>query len=219
MSAITPAQDLPKRVGLWGDGADKRRQQRLICRQPKSPLAESFHLLAANVETLLAESERRALVVVSPSPGDGRSLVAANLAIALAEEHRVLLIDEERRTLSGLFLSGETMRRDGIPPSLRRSVLETNQAGIYIKPGTEGETHVQYNLVKTIDVAEADGMYTIIDSPPASQSSEAFWLAQRAGSVLYVVRKDAVPMDVHREIRKHLERLNAKIIGLVLNEF
>jgi Mrp family chromosome partitioning ATPase len=209
---------LSRRVGVRR-AADTRRERLLISRRPAGPLTESFRLLAANVEALLAGNARRSLVVVSAHPGDGRSLVAANLAIALAEQHRVLLVDEDQRTLSGLFLSGNRLQRDGIPASLRRSVLETNQMGIYIKPGADGAQPLHGDLASTIDHASADGMYTIIDSPPASQSSDAFLLAQRAENVLYVVRKDKASMELHRQIRRHLERLNANIIGLVLNEF
>src|SRR5512141_3114899 len=178
MSVMTPVEGLSRRLGV-GRAPDARRAQLLISRHPSSPLTESFRLLAANVEALLAGNARRALVVVSANPGDGRSLVAANLAIALAEQHRVLLVDEDQRTLSRLFLSGSTLGRDGIPASLRRSVLETNQTGIYIKPGTDGAPQAPDDLASTIEVASADGMYTIIDSPPASQSSDAFLLAQR----------------------------------------
>ncbi len=218
MSVMTPVEELSRRLGVER-APDRRRERLLISRRPSGPLSESFRLLAANVEALLANDKRRALVVVSANPGDGRSLVAANLSIALAEQHRVLLVDGDQRTLSGLFLSGNTLQRDGIPASLRRSVLETNQAGIYIRAGMDGVPLMHDDLASTIDVASADGMYTIIDSPPASQSSDAFLLAQRAGNVLYVVRKDTNSMEMHRQIRKHLERLNANIIGLVLNEF
>jgi Mrp family chromosome partitioning ATPase len=215
---MAPVEGLSRRLGVRRT-RDSRRERLLISRRPSGPLTESFRLLAANVEALLAGDRRRALVVVSANAGDGRSLVAANLAIALSEQHRVLLVEEDERTLSRLFLSGNRLQRNGIPASLRRSVLETNQTGIYIRPGTEGLQLLHHDLASTIDVASADGMYTIIDSPPASQSSDAFLLAQRARNVLYVVRKDTASMEMQRQIRKHLERLNANIIGLVLNEF
>ena len=218
MSVMAPVEGLSRRLGIRRT-RDSRRERLLISRRPSGPLTESFRLLAANVEALLAGDRRRALVVVSANAGDGRSLVAANLAIALAEQHRVLLVEEDQRTLSRLFLSGNRLQRNGIPASLRRSVLETNQTGIYIRPGTDGPQLLHHDLASTIDVASADGMYTIIDSPPASQSSDAFLLAQQARNVLYVVRKDTASMEMQRQIRKHLERLNANIIGLVLNEF
>jgi Mrp family chromosome partitioning ATPase len=214
MSVMTP-DALARRFGRRT--ADLRGRL-LVSSNPEGPLAESFRLLAANVAALLARAARRALVVVSPNPGDGRSLVAANLAIAMSERHRVLLVEEDTRTLSGL-LSADIVRRNGIPPELARSVMETSQLGVYVKPRADGAPLVSEELNATIAAASMDGMFTIIDSPPALRSSDAFLLAQRAGSVLYVVRKDAGPLDVHRQVRKHLELLDAHIIGLVLNEF
>ena len=214
MSVMTP-EILARRLGRRpGD----ERGRLLISSNPEGPLAESFRLLAANVETLLARAARRTLVVASPNARDGRSLVAANLAIALSERNRVLLVEEDSRTLSGL-LSHSMVPRNGIPPELSRAVIETSQPGVYVKPRADGAPLINEDLLATMSAASHDGMFTIIDSPPALQSSDAFLLARVAGNVLYVVRKDAAPIEVHRQVRKHIRLLDAQIIGLVLNEF
>ena len=214
MALMTP-EALSKRLGRREDSS---RERLLISANPEGALAESFRLLAANVEALLARTERRSLVVVSPNARDGRSLVAVNLALALAARQRVLLVEEDSRTLSGL-LSRSIVPRNGIPPELARTVIETSHPGVYVRPRADGAPLVNEDLSRAIGMADRDGMLTIVDSPPALRSSDAFLLAQQVGSVLYVVRKDAAAMDVHRQIRKHIEILGARVIGLVLNEF
>jgi hypothetical protein len=63
------------------------------------------------------------------------------------------------------------------------------------------------------------GVYSVVDTPPALSSSEAFALAQQVGRVLYVIRNRGQDMEAHRRVRDHLARLNVEILGLVLNDF
>ena len=73
-------------------------------------------------------------------------------------------------------------------------------------------------IQKMIETASRAGLFVIVASPPARLSSEAFALASNVGQVLYVVRRRVQDMEVHGEIKEHLDRLNARILGIVLNE-
>jgi hypothetical protein len=63
------------------------------------------------------------------------------------------------------------------------------------------------------------GIYSVIDLPPASASSNAFTLAQKVETAIYVIRQRPQDMNVHLGIREHLTRLGVDLIGLVVNEY
>lgn len=226
MSVVIPAAgQVYRRLRFLNVFGTQTREHLLISRQPSAPFAESFRLLAINMRTMLGTSPRRGVVVVSAYPGDGRSLVAANLAIALAEQDRVLLVDGRgeaagpRRALSEMFLTGSRLNRDGLPAALHGVLLETNQPQVYMMPRTEPALSPEGELNGAVEEASAAGMYAVLDSPPALSSSDAFLLAQKVGNVLYVVRRKLGDMEEHRRVKDQLERLGANVLGIVVNEF
>jgi hypothetical protein len=208
-----------KRLGFFGPAS---AEQPLISSDASSPFAESFRLLALNIQTLLSFDARKALVVMSGYAKDGRSVVAANLALALAEQHDVLLIDERRRAFAGggslteIFRSGAVPKDTMIPGDLQRSIVSTTHPRISIMPrivDAAGD-----DVEAAIGRASDAGVYTIIDTPPALTASDAFAEAQMAGNALYVVRGATTDLEAHRRVREQLERLNVNILGILVNE-
>lgn len=218
MSIVTPVTSQVQKL-RGGNAQPGLYDHLLISRTPSSPFLESFRLLAANVETALESSASKAVVIASAHHGDGRTVVAANLAIALAERQRVLLVEEHRRALSDMLLSDLDVKRNGIPAHLRASVVETSEANVYIMASTEQPMQQSGRLAETIDMANDAGMVAVIDSPPAEYSSDAFLLAKYAGNVLYVVRTGDIDLEEQARIKNQFERLGARFVGIVLNEF
>lgn len=179
---------------------------------------EAFRLLAMNVNILLPSEGKRSVAIMSARPGDGRSFVAANLAIALAEETPTMLVEQIgddmplRERLSGR----RNAKNATIPDSLRDSVLETDHRNVFLH--TLARSAVSGGLSRITDTADDAGFISVVDTPPAQTSSGAFLLAREVGHVIYVARLEPQDMDVHRQIRNQLERLHVKIIGLLINE-
>ena len=82
----------------FGDKQDQSQAGRLVALTPRSSAAEAFRTLRTALHFGLAGRDVKVIVVTSPSPGDGKSTVASNLAIAMAQaDQRVLLIDADLR--------------------------------------------------------------------------------------------------------------------------
>jgi Mrp family chromosome partitioning ATPase len=193
----------------------------LMSNQSATPFDESFRLLALNVGSTLAEASHKGVVVMSAFPGDGRSLVTANLAIALAEHDRAIAVDAHSggdRALRELFTPHDDAPRSDLPRGLQGVVEGTNRSRVWLAEAHESHASGVYAIQEIIQTASNAGIFTVVDSPPSTTSSDAFLLAQRVGHVVYVVRHVAQDMEVHRQVRAHLSHLDAKIIGLVLNE-
>ena len=70
----------------------------LVSNNPKSAFSESIKTIRTNLQFLLVGNESKVILLTSPEPGDGKSFISANLAIAFTQENkRVLLIDSDLR--------------------------------------------------------------------------------------------------------------------------
>ncbi len=193
----------------------------LISRESSTPFAESFRLLALNVGSRLAGEPSKAVVVMSAYPADGRSLIAANLAIALAEHHPTVLGDADSRAttpLASMFNPNGAGRGDDLPDELRQVVQAVDRPRLWLTEMHQSQLDGANGLQEIIGAASGASIFTVIDSPPATISSEAFFLAREVRHVVYVVRRVSQDMEVHRHVQEQLRRLGARIIGLVVNE-
>jgi Mrp family chromosome partitioning ATPase len=193
----------------------------LISDQPATPFAEAFRLLAINVRALFGDAPNQAVVVMSAFPEEGRTMVAANLALALGEHGRVLLVPESggRRGSFPMraMLSSGTTDTDDTATHSKWSTKATGYPNVSILDWA-GSLHASTALLDEVKRANEAGTFVVVDSPPAVNASEAYLLAQQVGNVLYVVPDRVQDMNVHSQIREHLQRLRVRIAGVIINE-
>lgn len=197
-----------------------RELPRLAELPPDSPYGEAFRLLALNVSVILSERANKGVVILSAYPGDGRSSVAANLALALAQETSVLLVDGhggEQGTLRDVFQRARKNSRSR-PGAMPSQVTPTNYANVWLLNGGASTLASLGQLSEAVQTASQSGIVTIVDTPPAATSSASFSLAREIGQAIYVVRNRKQDMGVHQGVREQLRRLDVEILGLVLNE-
>jgi Mrp family chromosome partitioning ATPase len=191
--------------------------QAKVPHEPSTPASnEGFRLLALNVERLLRDSVRRSIVVMSASPGEGRSTTAAGLANALAQmTPPVVLIDADP---DGTGLTHLVPDRGLVPsngavgshPRLR--ILNPWSSDLAPEPFFD-------KIQDMVQEALAAGATVIIDAPACSTSSVAFYLATSATGVLYVTRRGSnQDANVHSDVGAQLELLGARVLGVVVNE-
>jgi Mrp family chromosome partitioning ATPase len=173
-----------------------------------STLSETFRLLALTLNQVLAPDERRVTAIMSAYPGDGRSLAAALLARSLAElDSLVVLLDADP---VGAGLNGLTAELTASAPSLQ--LLNLARDGVISQASYAARLQVE------IEDAAASGATVVIDTPACAVSSLAFHVATRATGVVYLARRRPGDGQIHREIRAQLDRLHARVLGVVFNE-
>jgi succinoglycan biosynthesis transport protein ExoP len=194
---------------------------------PRGPCADRFRLLRLRLNERWNAETMKTLLITSPLPNDGKSTVALNLATALAERGKrmVLLIgaDLHRPTLtkrlglperSGLAECLE----DGLKPL--SAVRRVEPLGWYLLPAGRARGNPT-ELLQSGAVAEVKQElsrhfdWILIDSPPAIPLADVLALKQRSDASLLVVRAGRTPTEsVERSItllgRKH-------VFGIVLN--
>ncbi|MGH8750813.1 MAG: chain length determinant protein tyrosine kinase EpsG [Burkholderiales bacterium] len=198
---------------------------------PFSPQVEALRALRSELMLRWFDGDptRKALAIVSAARNEGRSFIAASLAVVFAQlgEH-TLLIDADLRNpcqhrLFGLnnraglsaMLSGrsgpETIQR--IPAMFNLSVLP---AGALPPNPLELLARPQFpQLLKQLAQKYA---VILIDSPSAAEYADAQILAVRAGAALIVVRKNTTRMWQARGVSDSVVHANAVVVGTVLND-
>ena len=210
--------------------------------QPSKELVAAFAPFHPRTEELRAlrtqllirwynpQAGRNALVVCSPEAAEGRSYVAANLAVVFSQlGARTLLVDADLRKprqheifgipaghgLSSL-LSGRTEHKAQFPVHglnrltvLPAGPLPPNPQELLSRPmftALMKELQAHYDVV-------------IIDSPPAKMYADTQSIAYRAGDALMVARKDHTSVSSTTKVLKELAGTGARVVGTIVNAY
>ncbi|MCC6587529.1 MAG: polysaccharide biosynthesis tyrosine autokinase [Bryobacterales bacterium] len=203
---------------------------------PSSTIAEAFRAtLTSILFSTPSGAHPRSLVITSPSPAEGKTTVAANLAIALAEvNQRVLLIDGDMRRprLHSLFqLQNEAglsslLAANGefSPDFIRSSIQQTAIPNLSILPSGP-ETHAAANLLHSRNLSQiltqASESYdmVLLDSPPMLQMPDARILSRQADAVILVTRAGRTTRDAGLAARQRFQEDGTRVLGVVMNDW
>ncbi len=195
---------------------------------PHSAAAEAFRFGAGAIERIRAEhGSRLSLVFIAPLPDAGKSLLVANLALALAEGGtRVLIIDADGG-LTARFLPGASTA-DGLEQVLaglrvleecvRRDLFDYDVTVLGSGPDTGRVTGAARAKAMDFLLAEAKARYDVvlIDSPAVLKVADATELVGASDAAITVIGTDQLIRD-HRELLERLELTGADIVGYIYN--
>ena len=212
------------------EGRKQFNPELITATTPFSSVSETFRSIRSQlIRRTEQDSQRRALAVVSADTGDGKTFLAANLAIAFSQlGRRTLLIDADMRAprLHKVFgidnsrglssiLSGRLSARVlapvtdlpslfvlpvGVSPPNPLELLESPAFGLLIR-----------ELLGKFD-------HVIVDSPAAVSGADAGVIAARCGAFVSVARQGRTGMDSMVELVNSLRDTNTLSLGFVLNE-
>jgi non-specific protein-tyrosine kinase len=200
----------------------------VVFAEPRSEIAESFRVLATNLRFASVDKPLRTLLVTSPHPKEGKSLVAANLAAALAQkELRVVLVDADLRLprlhelfgfprskgLSNALLSGNI---DGNLQPTQVVQLQVLSGGH--KPPNPTELVSSSRMRKMLAELSQEADLVVIDSPPVLPVADAATLAAAVDGVLLVLRAGQIRGQDARQAIERLRQVQANLLGVVLND-
>ena len=197
---------------------------------PFSAQVEALRVLRTQLLLRWFDGYRKVLAVVSPSRGDGRSYLAANLAIVFAQlGERTLLIDADMRRprqhrifnlanrcgLSALL----TGRADGeaIEPITIFNNLSVIPSGA--TPPNPLELLSRPEFKNLLGNESQHFEVIIVDTPAAESASDAQAIAARAGGALAVAREGRSRVDALGRLSASIQGTRAELVGCVLNRF
>lgn len=199
-----------------------------VLKQPQSIVAEAFRNLRTSLFFAAPPERQQLIMVTSPSPGEGKSTVAFNLATAIAmSKRRVLLIDANFRKpalrqffpearaeglsnyLIGQYLWDDVISTTSIPG------LDVCSAGPL--PPNPAELFVGEYLPRLIENARKQYDKIIIDGPPVLLVSDAMVLAGAVDGMILVCRSRSTSRGAVIRARNQIESIGTHILGCVLN--
>ena len=198
--------------------------------QPDSPLAEAFRVLRTAILMSSPADPGKVMLITSPLGSDGKTTIAYNLGIALAQQgSRVLLVDGDLRH-ADLHHYFDTGNQTGLSDALLahdasvqdRLVHHASVDNLSLLPaGERPELPSELFSGTALEVLLADLRkrfdWILIDSPPVLPVADAAVLSTKVDAILPVVRAGVTTRADLLSMNQLLERTGAPIIGYVLN--
>lgn len=198
--------------------------------QDKSNCAEAFRGVRTKLYFSAASQDYRVIQITSPLPGDGKSTVTANLAVAIAKSgKRVLVMDADFRRPSMTKLLGKPRNcQHGLAAVIAGkadpvdSALVTDVPNLFFLPALERPLNPS-ELLSTpqfknlLDVVRERFDFVLIDTPPLLAVTDPCAVAARADGVLLALRIRKGVQDVSMRAMEMLRSVDANVLGTIVN--
>ena len=199
----------------------------IVEKKPKSVAAEAYRSLRTNIQYSSFDNKYQTLVVTSANPDEGKTTVAGNLALALAQgESKVLLVDCDMRRPS-IHKTFKISNTYGISDLLvgnkkLESVANKYNDNLSIVPAGKIPPNPAEMLASKAMTAFLEEMknyfdYIVLDTPPLQAVTDAQVLSTKVDGSLIVVRAGVTKKDAVHNAVSIINKVNGNIIGTVLN--
>jgi polysaccharide biosynthesis transport protein len=200
----------------------------LLDRGATPNFAEALRTVRTNVIFSSTTEGGQSLVITSSGPGEGKTVVSSNLAMALAQTgQRVLLIDADMRRprvhqvfaerqepgLSNVLV-GDTKTADAVRPTSCPTLWMLPAGHL---PPNPAELLGSKRFEEFIETLKQHFAFVVIDSPPIMAVSDSAIVAHIADGVLFVIGSEMTSRSVARTAVEQLLNANGRMIGAVLN--
>ena len=204
--------------------------------EPKSHISELFRTLRTNIQFMNSSKGLHSLLVTSTLPGEGKTWVASNLAIAFAQaDKKVILIDADMRKccLHNLFkvplcpglsnyLSGVNEKKIETP-NLSNYIKNTNIANLYLIPSgnippNPSELLITQQMVTLLEELKKEYDLIIIDGTPSKLVTDAVILSRLVDSTIVVAGHNMAKKDDFLKVIRDIKNVGGNIAGVVYNK-
>ena len=202
----------------------------LINASAPEALQEAFRSVRTSVLFSSRGEPFRNILVTSTGPGEGKTLVAANLAISIAQTgQRVLLLDADMRRPRVHTLFRHNTQTPGLSEFIAgratpsQAIARTSVPGLWLMPSGAIPPNPSELLCSDRFTRFVTGLseffdWVLIDSPPVMAVTDASLLAHVAAGVLFVVAAEQATIPAAKNALDQLDNAEARFLGAVLNK-
>lgn len=214
------------------------RRELVTYKTPKASVSETFRTLRTNIQFMSTNKGLKTLLVTSTMPGEGKSWVSANLAVAFAQAgKRVVLVDSDMRkgrqysifgTLSrpGLsnYLSGMDSEGRDSANSITNYIQETEVENLFLIPAgsvppNPSELLVSNQMINMLNQLKQLCDLVILDGTPTQLVTDSVILSRLVDATLIVTSYKETKIENLDNAKKSIENVGGNIVGVVLNKF
>lgn len=202
---------------------------------PKSDYVEGFKALRTNLQFSKSIEENHTIAICSIFPGEGKSWVATNLALAYAKaDYRVLIVDADLRKgvqhaklnvdqKPGLIQLIKKFSKTDSFQSWNNYIKETKYDNIYVLPSggnifDSSELLLSNRLSKIINELKKGFDIIIFDSTPSALVTDAVVLSRLVDSNIIVTEFEKTKMKDLKKIKRTIENVGGNISGVIINK-
>ena len=201
---------------------------------PKASVSEVFRTLRTNIQFMTANNEHNSILFTSTQAGDGKSWIAANLAITFAQAgKKVIIVDTDMRRgrqhnifelannrgLSNFLILSTKEAKDTLADYIQPTPVENLfviTAGVV--PPNPSELLTSTKMIDLIKTLEGMADIVIFDSTPSTMVTDAMAISRYVGSTIIVASHKKTKMEVLKQIKKNIENVGGKVSGIILNK-
>ncbi len=196
---------------------------------PKSQVSESCRAIRTNLLFMSADNPATRILITSPSPQEGKTTVAINLAITMAQSgSSVLLVDTDMRR-PRVHKAFDLHPRKGISTmvlgesTMEESVLKTDIPNLDIltcgpAPPNPSELMHTESFIRVVEQLSEAYDRVIFDSPPVGVVTDAAILSKLVDGTVLIVKSLQTTRDAAKHAVSVLHDIGANILGAVLND-
>lgn len=222
-------EKIESRLSKLGPIEGRRIEARLITHlDPKSPVSESYRTLRTNLQFSRVEKSLKTLLITSSGPKEGKSTTSANLAIAMAQTgKKVVLLDADLRrpVVHSIFgidkddgLTNYLMNDISYEKMIKKSIVDNLSiipSGIL--PPNPSELLSSKRMEELIEKLKKDFDIVIFDTPPVIAVTDAAILATKVDGCILVVYSGQTKFDAVTRAKALIENVGARMLGALLN--
>lgn len=202
----------------------------IAVREPRSPVVEAFRALRTNIQFAGVDQPIRTLLVTSASPAEGKSTVAANLAVVMAQAGlKVVLVDCDLRRptvnkqfdmpnhfgLTDLMLQDPGQWNGVLQPSGLNNLHVVSSGSVPPNPSELLGSKRMHQLIEHLH-HQAD--VVILDAPPLLPVTDALVLSSLADGVVMVIDYGVTRIGEAVQGKNQLDQAGARVLGVVMNK-
>lgn len=212
------------------------KKELIVAKDPRAPISESFRALRTNLQFMnSSENNNQTILVTSTFPGEGKTWVSSNIAVAFAQAgKKTCLVDVDLRKgraytvfnaspTPGVsnYLTGVNVDRDNM--EIGHFMQETELPNLYIIPAgnippNPSELLISPKMKKMIAELKDLVDVIILDGTPCELVTDSTIVSRIVDQTLIVAAYNSTKMDELKGTEKAIENAGGKVTGIILNK-
>ncbi len=194
----------------------------------KSNGAEAYRALRTNIQYLNYDQSTKSMIITSGSPEEGKTTILSNLAVAVAQAGKNVIVvcgDLRRPAVHKIFdisnavglsdiLAGSSTFKEALQDSEIENLKVLPSGPL---PPNPSELLGSEQMKTVLDEAASQADIVLVDTPPALAVTDCAVIAPHVDGVMLVASSGNTTREIAKQVRKRLQSINARLLGVVLN--